>query len=257
MPTRSESVGGAPRARVEETLARAVVWRFLAAALGEPGDLRALAGDEAHRRALARAVQRLGLPPAPPAPPAALEEVRARLFGHSVRGGVCLYTSEYVGGPLFQPSHQLADLEGWYRAFGLTRARGRRERADHLAVQCEFLAFLSLREAYALEREGAEGQAAAAGALRGFLKESLAACGPAVAARLEGEDRRGFYGQVARLLRAMVRSECRRLGLRPAPRSLALRPPEPELPAACGASEPAAEPGGAGALLQIRSASEP
>ena len=76
-----------------------------------------------------------------------------RLFGHTARGPVCPYETEYGAEALFQQPRQLARITGFYQAFGLTLRKGERERADHASCELEFLEFLSRKEAFALERQ--------------------------------------------------------------------------------------------------------
>jgi TorA maturation chaperone TorD len=74
----------------------------------------------------------------------------ARRLGHPVpESGVSPYETSHVKGDAFATSQLLADLAGFYRAFGVDLA-DRRERQDHVAVQLEFLALLAAKEARAL-----------------------------------------------------------------------------------------------------------
>ena len=70
---------------------------------------------------------------------------------HRPRGTITPYETEYGNEALFQQPQELGDLMGFYRAFGLAMKQDRRERADHISCECEFLMFLALKEAYALE----------------------------------------------------------------------------------------------------------
>src|SRR5918994_60084 len=73
------------------------------------------------------------------------------LFGHTARGIVAPYETEYGNEALFQQPQELGDLMGFYRAFGLAVRLDRHERADHISCECEFMSFLAMKEAYALE----------------------------------------------------------------------------------------------------------
>lgn len=62
---------------------------------------------------------------------------------------IWLYTTEYTGSGDFQKSHSLADIMGFYRAFGLQIDK---ERPDALCVELEFMHYLIFKALYALER---------------------------------------------------------------------------------------------------------
>jgi TorA maturation chaperone TorD len=72
------------------------------------------------------------------------------LFGGTVR--VAPYEGSYELDPIRQ-GRQMADVAGFYRAFG-AEARGQvAERPDHVGCELEFLSFLELRRLEALESE--------------------------------------------------------------------------------------------------------
>ncbi len=144
-----------------------------------------------------------------------VERVRAghaRAIGASPRAGVTPYETEWTGaaGDLLQ-YHQLADLSGFYRAFGLDLARTCDERVDHLAVELAFLQFLCVKEGLA-EEQGREDLAALARAgQRSFLEQHLLRCAPACCARFEQS--RGFHGHAAELVRRFLEHERERFSL--------------------------------------------
>ncbi len=73
------------------------------------------------------------------------------LFGHAVRGPCPLYESEYgESDERLQQPHELSDLSAFYQAFGLELSPDVRDRVDFIAVECEFMAFLCLKQAYGL-----------------------------------------------------------------------------------------------------------
>ena len=164
-----------------------------------------------------------------------LEDTYIRLFGHSLRGIVSLYGTEYGRGGLFQQPQELADLSGFLRAFGLVQREEARERIDHVSSECEFLLFLARKEAYAQESSDREMSDVTNKATRSFLKDHLARSGPALGRRLAGEDPGGFFGSLGNFLDAFLRSECERFGIAPGSTTLPLREvSEDDVPIACG-----------------------
>ena len=133
------------------------------------------------------------------------------LFGHTARGPIPPYETEYGNEALFQQPQELGDLMGFYHAFGLGLKQDQRERADHVSCECEFLMFLSLKEAYALENDNREMLVETRKAEKLFLRDHLARFLPTFSAKLDREDPSGFYGMLAGLCLQFVDG-----GMRPA-----------------------------------------
>jgi DMSO reductase family type II enzyme chaperone len=176
---------------------------------------------------------------------AALSSRHRALFGHTARGQIPPYETEYGNEALFQQPQELGDLMGFYHAFGLTLKAGKRERPDHVSCECEFLMFLALKEAYALEQDNREMLAETRKAEKLFLRDHLARFLPTFTAKLEREDSSGFYARLAEICRRFVAAECARLQIRSGAASLGLRPADDgRVPMACGSgTECAAMPG--------------
>jgi TorA maturation chaperone TorD len=127
-----------------------------------------------------------------------------RTFGHVMLPDCALYeTAAGSDGDGFRQSQALADLAGFYRAFGLTVAV---DRVDHVAVELEFMHYLAYREAYALERHGPEAVAVLRDAQQRFLAEHLGAWGPALARTLR-ERSAGALRAAAVLLAELLAAE--------------------------------------------------
>jgi TorA maturation chaperone TorD len=175
----------------------------------------------------------LGRDPVP-----ALTELAAfhdRLFGHTARGRVPPYETEYGDDSAFLPQQEMSDLGAFLRAFGLARRGDARERLDHIACECEFLAVLSRKEGYAAEQGDAGMLAVTARATRTFLRDHVGRWGPGFGHRLAREDAGGFHGALGALAAAFVTAECRRAGVPAGPEVLRLRSAEPDrAPMACG-----------------------
>jgi len=248
-PTRSEA---SPTAR-DLALCRSACWEALALGFRPPGPetlarlvapdgVEALADalavlDAARGTRVAPAVRRL----ARPVSLDALGAAYGRLFGHTARGLVPPYETEYGADSVFQPMHEMSDLAAFYRAFGLRLAPDAGERPDHVSCECEFLAFLARKEAYALERDDAPMRDATRQAERRFLRDHLGRWAPAFGRMLARHDPGGFFGALGALSAEVVALECARVGVSAGPELLRLRSPEPpDAPAACGA-DPAAD----------------
>jgi TorA maturation chaperone TorD len=171
-----------------------------------------------------------------------------RLFGHTARGGVPPYETEYGTEAVFQQPQEMGDLMGFYRAFGLTLNAQEHERADHISCECEFVSFLALKEAYALERGESAMLEETRNAARLFLRDHLGRFAPAFAKKLRQAANGGFYGAMTELCYRLVTLDCSRFGVPVGPQSLPLRPAtDDRVPMACGSgAECMAIPGAGG-----------
>jgi putative dimethyl sulfoxide reductase chaperone len=158
-----------------------------------------------------------------------LEAEYVDLFGHGVRGRCALYETEYgESDQRLQQPHELADLMAFYRAFGLKLGGPTRERVDFLAVECEFMAFLCVKQSYAQGLPDAALEALVLEAQQKFLRDHLGRWVPACTRQILEEHPRGFYSHLARLTQAFVSDDCRRLEVAPGKQYLKLRLPPSE-----------------------------
>ncbi len=164
---------------------------------------------------------------------ASIEPTYERLFGHTARGDASPYETEYGADDLFQQPQAMADVAGFYAAFGLTTTGG--ERPDHASGECEFLMVLARREALAVARRDDAEVAIVRRAARLFLRDHLGRFASAFAGQLRRADPEGFYGALGGLLDEFLAGECVRFAVTPGPASLALRDgTEDRVPMACG-----------------------
>jgi len=140
-----------------------------------------------------------------------------RLFGAS--GSLC-YETEYGLPHEFRQSQELADLAGFYRAFGFRTGGIVRERPDHLAVELEFLYLLSLKEALAIQDGNQERVFICQEAQRNFLRDHLGRWIGCFAKALERaasgnapSTLQGLYPAMAHWVEAFVEMEVKRLGV--------------------------------------------
>jgi DMSO reductase family type II enzyme chaperone len=169
------------------------------------------------------------------------------LFGHTVRGPVPAYETEYGDDTLFQKPQEMSDIAGFLAAFGLVVDPLKRERIDHISCQLEFVAFLARKEAHAIESRDAAMREETRRATRLFLKDHLGRFVPSFARRVVAKDPVGFYARMAELCVDFVRMECERYEASLGPEMLRLRLPiDDGAPIACGVPDGCAVPGRCG-----------
>jgi len=148
-------------------------------------------------------------------------------FGHAARGPCPMNEIEYgtlKADSLFQP-HRLADLNAFYRAFGLELAEDVSERPDHICLELEFMSVLAAKEAYALEHQlDADQLTLVRDAQKKFLREHFGHWVPAFTRRLEREAGPGALASLAGFTREFALNECARFAVTPGSEDLLLRP---------------------------------
>lgn len=106
----------------------------------------------------------------------------------------------------------LADIAGFYRAFAL-QADG--ERPDHLVAELEFMAFVTLAEADALDRRADEQRDVSADAARTFLRDHLGGWLDAWSARVVATADEGPWAELSVIINDFVAAEARRRNVIP------------------------------------------
>jgi len=159
----------------------------------------------------------------------ALQAEHRRAFG--LTGSLCYETE--VGLPHeFRQSQEMADIAGFYRAFGFNIGGKVRERPDHLSVELEFMHILALKEAYAAQNGVAEHVEICVEAQRKFLQEHLGQWIGLFAESLKQSTTDGPYVALARFASTFVLADAGRLGVTVEQRPLAgvkLTPLAPEI----------------------------
>lgn len=213
-------------------LMRANAYRFLQAALAGPADRRfQTLFDHPFRRVVLEGArwmrgdplfrpERLGpgeldparLDPTSLLPRSGDDSLRRdylALFGHSISKDCPPYGGEYYPNrDITFRSQRLADVAGFYRAFGLDRAVDVKERHDHLAFEAAFMETVIVRELYAV-REGLGRDAinVCRRAQRDFFVDHLGWWLPAFGLRLSEMRPGGFYAALGRWIRALAAVE--------------------------------------------------
>ncbi len=159
-------------------------------------------------------------------------------FGLLVSGPAPLHETEYISGKLsFQRSHALADIAGFYRAFGVAVPDETPERPDQIVMELEFMArLMELEEQarrHALYCETSqqrqvdlERATVCLEARRRFFTEHLGWWAPGLARLLIEGDSHPFYQAGARFLAALLTAQRALLGVAPSQRVAVPSPPE-------------------------------
>jgi len=113
----------------------------------------------------------------------------------------------------FRQSQELADIAGFYRAFGFNIGGQVRERPDHLAAELEFMYILALKEAYASSHGRVELTEICADAERKFLRDHLVRWIGLFAERVAQNAPDSPYRALADFAATFVRTDAERLGV--------------------------------------------
>lgn len=151
-------------------------------------------------------------------PLGALGAAHNHLFEQS---SVCSpFETEYEADP-FAKGRQLADIAGFYNAFGMTISAERPTMTDFLGTELEFMSLLSRKEAYASIRNWKRRREVTLDAERSFLRDHLGRWERVICKEIvdhtdqdtgPGED---AYGLVARLTTRFVGDDVRRFQVHP------------------------------------------
>ena len=206
---------------LRRALSRAAIYRVLATAFTYP--------HRGHADDIARATA-AALGGAPATVRSTLAELARRLDAHEADALAEQYVALFdrpVAGPPYEGAYgtpqmsgkamHLADIAGFYAAFGMMASGRQPDADDHIGAELEFMGALVWKEAWARAHRNTDHAAIARDAQRTFLEEHLGRWGDAFAARVLDAAPAGLYGTAARLLRLWLLDECTRLAVAPNP----------------------------------------
>ncbi|WP_331233996.1 TorD/DmsD family molecular chaperone [Natronorarus salvus] len=207
----------------ETAIHRATVYGLLAVGFERPGeDFEAALAEGAFSDALVESA--LALDPAVAERAEAVGEYLAdretlhkqwaSLFGVEEGITVSPYELTYLPGPLMTNVRKLADIGGFYEAFGLSISSGKNDRKDHLCLLLEFLSILCEREAALREAGDDRGVAVVVGAQRTFVEDHIGRWYWRFTGEVSAHDD-GFYAALTDLLAATVERDVETLDLEP------------------------------------------
>ncbi len=122
------------------------------------------------------------------------------------------YETAYRGTEIFNHTTIMADIAGFYRAFGL-KVGG--ERPDQITVELEFLAFLAYKEAVLCEEDDNDQADICVDAERAFLTDHLGDWGPELGGRIERHTDHDFFRVVGRLMDHWISGRLDDFGVEP------------------------------------------
>ncbi len=152
-------------------------------------------------------------------------EAYGATFGPIPAGHFSPYETSYGSSNAFTQSQALADISGFYRAFGVEPASVYRERPDHLGAELEFLGFLEFKEALALTEKNSEAAQICQSARRRFLEEHVGRWAPVLLERLSLEAAHELYRLLGALGLELLEESIASAGAR-CRRPESLTPPE-------------------------------
>ena len=149
-----------------------------------------------------------------------LEDIKTeytRRFGTFVSSKECpIYETFYGKLDIFQQTQELADISGFYRAFGLKFSEDvKKDKFDHLSVELEFMHYLTYKEAYALENHGDDRVSICVNAEKKLMKGQLGKWVGLFAVLVNKHSKEGFYALSADLLKSFIKLEWKFLNVRP------------------------------------------
>lgn len=171
-----------------------------------------------------------------------LESEYNRLFAHLGSAACPPYETEYGYDNIFQKTQAMADIAGFYRAYNLEVSDDKSERVDFLPTELEFMAYLTVKEAYALEHHEQEHLEICLDTQRKFIQDHFGRWVPLFSKILTKVDAGRFYLQCGEVLDEVLQSEITYLGVQPKVVTAPYNSPKAPLePFGCGSCALAAE----------------
>lgn len=150
-------------------------------------------------------------------PPGELKIEYGRALGLSISKDCPPCETEYGVHHIFQQTQTLANLAGFYKAFGLEISQKQGERLDHVGVELEFMGFLAYKEYYAQQNHGEDKARICREAQQKFLKENLGRWAPLFLRLLMNKTAEGFYHGLAAVTEEFLKADMRLFMIHPEP----------------------------------------
>ncbi|MBI2601774.1 MAG: molecular chaperone TorD family protein [Deltaproteobacteria bacterium] len=139
-----------------------------------------------------------------------------------------LYETEYGRARAMVKGHELADISGFYKAFGLEFGVDgtQKDMVDHVAIELEFYALLLLKQDHLVK--DSEGSSVVLDARKKFLQEHLGRFVGAITQR-PGVKESPFYSTLFNWCHDLIQEECRELSVEVIPADWITGQQEPEM----------------------------
>ena len=139
---------------------------------------------------------------------------RATFGGATVAMDCPPYEMYYSGSQIWQQTQDLADISGTYKAYGIEiEEDSTTTRWDHVAVQLEFLHFLTYKLAYAIENHSEEKQESCISGKKKFLYAHIGRWIKAFSTSVVKKTPEEFYRQAAILASLFIHIEMVKLSV--------------------------------------------
>ncbi len=126
------------------------------------------------------------------------------------------YEMYFSGSQIYQQTQDLADLSGFYKAFGVDISRDdNTNRWDHISVELEFLHFLTYKLAYTTENGGDKEREICLAAKKKFLNAHLGRWIAAFSIAVEKKSPVAFYREIAGMTNEFVHLDMKNLNVNP------------------------------------------
>mgnify|MGYP001235878547 CR=1 FL=1 len=142
-----------------------------------------------------------------------LAREHTRIFSLTVAGGIAPYELEYGDPGAFSKTQRMADIAGFYKAFGMELAA--LERVDYIGAELELMYWLTCKEERGRELGKDEQVRVCRDASIKFMNDHLGCWAPFFSKQLAGAARHPFYSALAGALGGFIDTECSRLGAAP------------------------------------------
>ncbi len=125
------------------------------------------------------------------------------------------YETEYMTEKVSRKPFELADIAGFYKAFGFNIVKDavNKESVDHISIELEFMAILTWKHEYARNENQDENLKIVHKARMAFIKDHLAKWGFFYCEQINRLTGYEFYKKLARLYKLVLTAECDRYSI--------------------------------------------